>query len=80
MLSQLGIDLTDEVITKVVNAQQWAIEKVLLVVRDKLDVYLSEQRNSLRPEADQNRGNIELIFFHFLKFKGQGHGASSTSE
>ena len=56
VFSQLGIELTEEVINKVTNAQKWTIERILIILRDKIDVYLSDQRNNLRPEADQNRG------------------------
>ena len=64
-MSQLGLDLTEDVITKVINAQPWAIERVLIILRDKITDYLSDQRDNPHPEADQNRGS----FFYSLQIK-----------
>ncbi len=51
VLSHLEIELKEDVINKVIDAQQWAIEKILIILRDKIELYLADQKN--RPEADQ---------------------------
>ena len=74
-MSQLGLDLTEDVITKVINAQPWAIERVLIILRDKITDYLSDQRDNPHPEADQNRGSF---FYSHCKSRFHGYLTKGT--
>lgn len=54
VFKKLHFELADDVIKQIVNAKPFVIERVLLMLRSKIDNALWEKENSDRPEVDQH--------------------------